>query len=101
MNQLLSRILDAHGGMDRWREYEKVEATIVSGGGFFALKGMIPDPTPRRMTAWLHEERSSVFHMGNLISVRCPRRTESPLKDWTVRWLPNDMHRGIRSPAIR
>jgi len=58
MNQLLSRILDAHGGMDRWREYEKVEATIVSGGGFFALKGMIPDATPRRMTAWLHEERS-------------------------------------------
>jgi hypothetical protein len=64
MNQLLSRILDAHGGMDRWREYEKVEATIVSGGGFFALKGMIPDATPRRMTAWLHEERSSVCPYG-------------------------------------
>jgi hypothetical protein len=27
MNQLLSRILDAHGGMDRWRDYEEVEAT--------------------------------------------------------------------------
>ena len=63
MNQLLSRILDAHGGMDRWRQYEKVEATIVSGGGFFALKGM-PDATPRRMTAWLHEERSSVRPYG-------------------------------------
>jgi hypothetical protein len=55
MNQLLSRILDAHGGMDRWREYKKVEATIVSGGGFFALKGVIPDATPRRMTVWLRE----------------------------------------------
>ena len=64
MNQLLSRILDAHGGTDRWREYEKVEATIVSGGGFFALKGMISDATPRRMTAWLHEERSSVCPYG-------------------------------------
>jgi hypothetical protein len=39
MNELLGRILDAHGGMDRWNEYEKVDATIVSGGGFFALKG--------------------------------------------------------------
>jgi hypothetical protein len=29
MKQLLSRILDAHGGMDRWRDYEKVEATIA------------------------------------------------------------------------
>ena len=61
MNQLLSRILDAHGGMDRWRDYEKVEATIASGGGFFRLKGMIQDATPRRMTVWLHEERSSVL----------------------------------------
>ena len=53
MNQLLSRILDAHGRMDRWREYEKVEATIVSGGGFFALKGVIPDaPLSRRMTGY-------------------------------------------------
>jgi hypothetical protein len=33
--------------MDRWNAYEKVEATIVSGGGFFALKG---DADPRRMT---------------------------------------------------
>jgi len=38
MDQLLSRILDAHGGMDRWREYKKVEVTIVTGGGSFALK---------------------------------------------------------------
>ena len=64
MNQLLSRILDAHGGMDRWRDFEKVEATIVAGGGFYPLKGMIGDATPRRMTAWLHQERSSVLPFG-------------------------------------
>jgi hypothetical protein len=40
---------------NHWREYEKVEATIVSGGGFFPLKGMIQDATPRRMTLWLHQ----------------------------------------------
>ena len=61
MNQLLARILDAHGGMERWRGYKKVEATIVSGGGFFALKGVLQDSNPRRMTAWLHAERSSDF----------------------------------------
>src|SRR5215471_7195287 len=60
MNQLLGRILDAHGGMDRWRDYEKVEATIASGGGFFPLKGTIQDASPRRMTAWLNQERPSV-----------------------------------------
>jgi hypothetical protein len=59
MNELLGRILDAHGGMDRWNGYEKVDATIVSGGGLFALKGVLQDSNPRRMTVWLHEERSS------------------------------------------
>src|SRR5258706_13374563 len=64
MNELLARIIDAHGGMERWRGYEKVEATIVSGGGLFALKGVLQDSSPRRMTVWLHEERSSVSPYG-------------------------------------
>ena len=64
MNELLARILDAHGGTDRWNGYAKVEATIVSGGGLFPLKGVPQDPNPRRMTVWLHEERSSVFPFG-------------------------------------
>lgn len=38
MNELLAKIIDAHGGLDRWRQYKKVEATIVSGGGLFPLK---------------------------------------------------------------
>ncbi len=37
MNKLLAETLNAHGGVDRWRKYAKVDATIVSGGGFFAL----------------------------------------------------------------
>src|SRR5215470_14730482 len=64
VNQLLSEILDAHGGMDRWNEYHKVEATIVSGGGLFQLKGIPQDPAPRKMRVWLHEERSSVQPFG-------------------------------------
>jgi hypothetical protein len=38
MNELLTKILEAHGSMNRWSGYEKVEATIVRGGGFSALK---------------------------------------------------------------
>jgi len=64
MNQLLAEIIDAHGGIDRWKAYKKVEASIVTGGGFFALKGLIQDPDPRRMTVWLHEQRSSVLPYG-------------------------------------
>ena len=64
MNGLLTKVLDAHGGLERWRSYDNVEATIVSGGGFFALKGVLQDANPRRMTVWLHEERSSVMPYG-------------------------------------
>jgi hypothetical protein len=64
MNQLLAEIIDAHGGLDRWKSYRKVEATIVSGGGFFPFKGTPQDLGPRRMSVWLHEQRSSVTPYG-------------------------------------
>ncbi len=64
MDELLARVIDVHGGIKRWNAYEKVEATIVSGGGFFPLKGVLQDSAPRRMTVWLHEERSSVLPYG-------------------------------------
>src|ERR1700730_12959364 len=64
MNELLSKVIAAHGGIERWKEYERVDATIVSGGGLFPLKGVPQDSNPRRMTVWLHEERSSVLPYG-------------------------------------
>jgi hypothetical protein len=64
MNELLAKIIDAHGGLERWNGHEKVDATIVSGGGLFPLKGVPQDSNPRRVTVWLHEERSSVLPYG-------------------------------------
>ena len=99
MNQLLSRILDAHGGMDRWRDLEKVEATIVAGGGFYPLKGMINDTTPRRLTAWLHQERSSVLPFGaaDQRTMFTPERIAIEKLDGTViaeRYAPKDSFAG-------
>jgi hypothetical protein len=34
-----SGVIDARGGMNRGNDYEKVEATIVSGGGLFPSRG--------------------------------------------------------------
>ncbi len=64
MNELLARVIEAHGGLAQWQRYEKVEADIVSGGGFFALKGLMQDAAPRRMSVWLKEQRSSVLPFG-------------------------------------
>ena len=60
----LAAVLDAHGGVDRWQRFSRVEATIVSGGLLFELKGQPQDPTPRRMTAALQNEWSSVRPFG-------------------------------------
>jgi hypothetical protein len=64
MSRLLAEVIDAHGGMARWNAYNQVEASITSGGGFFALKGLIQDADPRQMTVSLHEQRASVLPYG-------------------------------------
>ncbi len=64
MQQFLMNILDAHGGLDRWHRYQRVDATIVSGGGFFPLKGVLQDSDPRQMTIWLHTQRAVVSPYG-------------------------------------
>lgn len=99
MIELLAEVIDAHGGMDRWNAYEQVEASIVSGGGFFALKGVIQDSDPRRMTVRLHEQRSSVLPYGapDQRSVFTPDRIAIEKMDGTVvaeRFAPTDSFAG-------
>ena len=64
MTAFLSSVLDAHGGQAAWDRFEKVEASIVSGGGLFPLKGLAQDSDPRRMAVWLKYERSSLAPYG-------------------------------------
>jgi hypothetical protein len=65
MNELLASIVEAHGGLDRWRRFNRVEATIVTGGAFWGMKNLTQDQDPRRMTVSLHEERASVAPFGD------------------------------------
>jgi hypothetical protein len=75
MNKLLARIVEAHGGLDRWRRFDRVEATIITGGAFWGMKNLVQDPNPRRMTVSLHEERSSLKPFGD--------------PDWHTEFTPN------------
>src|SRR5689334_24496910 len=65
MTELLAEIIEAHGGLDRWNGFSKVEATIVTDGALWGMKNLKQDQDPRHMTAWLHEERSSVAPFGD------------------------------------
>lgn len=64
MTGLLDAVLAAHGGLDRWREFSAIEATIVSGGKLWEIKGQPQDPTPRRMSVALQREWASVRPFG-------------------------------------
>ncbi|WP_315834360.1 hypothetical protein [Bradyrhizobium prioriisuperbiae] len=64
MNELLDRILTAHGGLARWRNFTEVRATIVTDGAFWGIKGLVQDQAPRRMTVGLRQQRASVTPFG-------------------------------------
>jgi hypothetical protein len=64
MTDLLDHVLEAHGGLDRWNELTTVDATIVSGGELWGMKGLVQDPNPREMTVLLHQEWASMRPFG-------------------------------------
>jgi Peptide methionine sulfoxide reductase len=72
MDDLLADVIEAHGGLDCWRSVTLGEATIVTGGGLWGLKGLIQDPSPRRMTVSLPQERASGLWPGKVVTELAP-----------------------------
>lgn len=64
MNEFVKAVLAAHGGLERFRQFNTVSVEVVSGGGLWPLKGLIMDSMPRRQTVSLHEEFASVTPFG-------------------------------------
>jgi len=99
MNGLLAEVIEAHGGMERWNAYNKVEVSVVTGGGFYALKGLMGDSDPRQITVWLHEQRTWMFPYGaqDQRGVFTPERVAIEKLDGTVlaeRFAPTDAFAG-------
>ena len=63
-SELLQKVLQAHGGLNRWNSFEKIQATIVTGGQLFGMKATPQDSTPRRMTVATRREWASVAPYG-------------------------------------
>jgi hypothetical protein len=64
MIPLLSDAIEAHGGPRRWNTHRRLCATIVTGGEFWALKGLDQDQSPRTMRVDIHREWASVEPFG-------------------------------------
>ena len=65
MNELLASIVEAHGGFDRWRRFNRVAAAIVTGGALWGMKNLTHDQNPRRMSVSLHEQVCSLAPFGD------------------------------------
>lgn len=63
-SELLLKVLQAHGGLERWNSFDNVQATIITGGELFGMKGTPQDATPRRMTVAARREWASVRPYG-------------------------------------
>jgi hypothetical protein len=59
MNELLARIIEAHGGLKRWQQFSQLSANVVVGGLLWGLKGQQDFVRPTRLTADLHRQKAS------------------------------------------
>jgi hypothetical protein len=65
VNDLLERVIAAHGGLDRWNTFTEMTATMLGGGGLWPMKGFEPAPIPTDVTITLHEENSTISPFGD------------------------------------
>jgi hypothetical protein len=59
VSDLLETVIEAHGGLERWNQLNKVSARLTQGGALWALKGQPGVLDDVVVTASLHEERAS------------------------------------------
>lgn len=64
MNKLLANAIDAHGGMERWKNCVSVEVDVLSGGELIDRKAPSP-PNLRRIIAKTHEQETLTVAAGN------------------------------------
>jgi hypothetical protein len=73
-NSLLQEALEAHGGQERWRQFQGVASTIVTGGVLWDIKAANLIRTPRRATSEFRRHWTQVTPFGN--------------PEWTMTWTP-------------
>jgi hypothetical protein len=63
-HELVEKAWEAHGGLDRWKCFDMVHATIVSGGQLWDMKHTAQGPTPRAMRVATQYAWASVTPYG-------------------------------------
>lgn len=64
MNSLTTEILQAHGGLERWKTFTSLDAHLKQGGALWALKGHAGRLDETNVTVNLRQERASHAPFG-------------------------------------
>ena len=62
---LLAEVLDAHGGLDTWRKFTTLTATVVSGGYLWRMKGIDIDDAPRTVASTFLRQWTGIAPFGD------------------------------------
>lgn len=86
MTRLKELAMEAHGGLQRWRQFEQVSADLVQGGALWPLKGQPQTLERTTVTVGLRKEWAShePFGAGNRRSRFEPSRVALEASDGTV-----------------
>src|SRR5437870_5795200 len=86
MSDLLETVIEAHGGLERWKQLNYVSARLIQGGALWALKGQAGVLDDVVVTASLHKERAShrPFGAPDLHSAFSPERVAIENAEGTV-----------------
>lgn len=74
MHPLVEKIINAHGGLERWSSFSTLTAHLKQGGALWMLKGQAGRLDDTNVTVGLHEEWAShhPFGEGRLVSSFTP-----------------------------
>ncbi|MBN3819712.1 hypothetical protein G3N57_25275 [Paraburkholderia sp. Se-20369] len=61
MNDLLQKVLDAYGGLDRWNTFSKLDVKSETGGPFWFTHGILESHACSNVTIKAHEEWTSIY----------------------------------------
>lgn len=63
MTSLVNEIIEAHGGLEVWRQYEQLSAQLTQGGALWHLKGQAGVLDNAKVTVGLKEQLQPHQHL--------------------------------------
>lgn len=96
---LLTRALEAHGGLSRWRKIEAFQLQVSIGGGLWRLKGLPDGLHDVTLRVQAHRPSVTITPFGGEVRTGTARQTAYGSSMPMVALLRSVPRHGLRSPG--